>query len=98
MSEAGRIHISLLFPEMLKTLGGTLLRVFFRIADAIVLQLKTDTGVMRHCIVLTFFLLSAAALQAQNFTLSTNLLDWANLGTVNLQAGLSVGRHLTIMN
>ena len=38
----------------------------------------------------------ATQLSAQRFSLSTNLLDWANLGTANLQAGLSFSRHLTL--
>ena len=41
-------------------------------------------------------LLAATSLSAQRFSLSTNLLDWANLGTVNVQAGLSFSRHLTL--
>lgn len=33
---------------------------------------------------------------AQEYSLSTNLVDWANLGTVNLDAGISVSRHITL--
>ena len=36
------------------------------------------------------------ALQAQELSLSTNLLDWANLDTANLQAGYSFGRHASL--
>ncbi len=35
-------------------------------------------------------------MSAQVFSLSTNLLDWANLGTVNAQAGLSFSRHFSL--
>lgn len=55
---------------------------------------------MKHRIVLALCLLLSSSipshLHAQRFSLSTNLLDWANLGTVNLQAGLSFSRHLSI--
>ncbi len=36
------------------------------------------------------------SLRAQQFSLSTNLLDWAALGGANLSAGMSVTRHLTL--
>ena len=51
---------------------------------------------MKKSILLAFCLLMTARLAAQSFSLSTNLLDWANLGTANLQAGLSFSRHLTL--
>lgn len=51
---------------------------------------------MKKIIVLAFCLFLTARLSAQTFSLSTNLLDWANLGTLNLQAGLSFSRHLTL--
>ena len=34
--------------------------------------------------------------RAHNFSLSTNMVDWANFGTVNLDAGMSLSRHFTI--
>ena len=33
---------------------------------------------------------------AQKYSLRTNLIEWGNLGTVNLDAGMSVSRHFTI--
>lgn len=51
---------------------------------------------MKKNIVLAFCLILATELAAQNVSLSTNLLDWANLGTANLQAGLSFSRHFTL--
>ena len=51
---------------------------------------------MKHCFVLALCLIMTPALSAQEFSLSTNVLDWANLGTANLQAGLSVSRHLSL--
>jgi len=51
---------------------------------------------MRHCIVWALIAWLAAPVAAQNISLSTNLLDWANLGTLNLQASCSLNRHLTL--
>lgn len=51
---------------------------------------------MKNRIILALCLLLPLSLPAQEFSLSTNLLDWANLGTVNLQAGLSLSRHLSL--
>ena len=51
---------------------------------------------MKHRIALAICLLFSASLTAQDFSLSTNLLDWANLGTVNLQAGYPLGRHASL--
>ena len=50
---------------------------------------------MKHRIALAICLLLSTSLSAQVFSLSSNLLDWANLGTANLQAGLSFSRHLS---
>ena len=33
---------------------------------------------------------------AQKYSLRTNLIEWGNFGTVNLDAGMSVSRHFTI--
>ena len=51
---------------------------------------------MKHRIVLALCLLLSTTLSAQEFSLSTNLLDWANLGTANLQAGISLSRHVSL--
>ena len=51
---------------------------------------------MKHCLVWILFLGAAFPLSAQKFSFSTNLLDWTNLGTLNLQAGISASRHLTL--
>ena len=51
---------------------------------------------MKQYILLAFCLLLSTTLSAQEFSLSTNLLDWANLGTANLQAGVSCSRHLSL--
>ncbi|MBR5018481.1 MAG: DUF3575 domain-containing protein [Bacteroidales bacterium] len=51
---------------------------------------------MKHFILPALCLLLSATLSAQEFSLSTNLLDWANLGTANLQAGVACSRHLSL--
>lgn len=43
------------------------------------------------------FLLKTEVSQAQSFSVSTNIADWANFGTVNLEAGMSVSRHFSIV-
>lgn len=35
--------------------------------------------------------------QAQKVSLSTNLIDWANFGTANIEAGLSMSQHFSLM-
>ncbi|MBR3450449.1 MAG: DUF3575 domain-containing protein [Bacteroidales bacterium] len=47
-------------------------------------------------IALLLLLCLTHSLFAQELSLSTNLLDWANLGTANLQAGYSFGRHASL--
>ena len=47
-------------------------------------------GLMKHRILLALCLFLTTSISAQEFTLSTNLLDWANLGTANLQAGIDI--------
>ena len=51
---------------------------------------------MKHRIALAIGLLLSASLSAQEFSLSTNILDWANFGTANIQAGISFSRHFTL--
>lgn len=34
---------------------------------------------------------------AQQISLGTNLVDWGNLGTANLELGVSVGQHFSLM-
>lgn len=34
---------------------------------------------------------------AQSFQIGTNFADWANLGTANLEMGVSVGQHFSLM-
>lgn len=51
---------------------------------------------MKKCILAVLLAHLACLLPAQELSLSTNLLDWANLGTVNAQAGCSFSRHLSL--
>ena len=34
---------------------------------------------------------------AQKWSLSTNIVDWANLGTMNVEAGIAVSQHWSVM-
>lgn len=53
-------------------------------------------GLMKHRILLALCLFLTTSISAQEVTLATNLLDWANLGTANLQAWVSLSRHLSL--
>lgn len=55
--------------------------------------MKTKTIII--CILL--LLGAAGKSQAQNVSLSTNVMDWANLGTANLEAGISIAQHFSLM-
>ena len=46
--------------------------------------------------VVCLFLAAGTSLRAQEFSLATNLLDLANFGTANLQAGVSFSRHISL--
>lgn len=50
----------------------------------------------KFIIILSFFLSCAAPLGAQRFALGTSLSDMASLGTMEMQASLSVQRYITI--
>jgi len=41
--------------------------------------------------------LSLFAAKAQTFTLGTNLVDWANYATINLDFGVSVSQHVSLV-
>jgi len=43
-----------------------------------------------------FLLLLCICAKAQNVTISTNALDYANLGTLNAEVGVAAGRHLSL--
>lgn len=51
---------------------------------------------LKHLLVLAILVLAANSLDAQNITVSTNLLDWANLGTINGDVTVSVARRWSI--
>jgi len=53
--------------------------------------------VMKHYIALTISLLVFSLnASAQKWSVSTNAVEWANLGTINLEASAAVGRHATV--
>lgn len=59
---------------------------------------NNDKRAMKRMFLLALCLLTAAGLplRGQSVSLSSNLLDWANLGTANVQAGLSLSRHFSL--
>ena len=51
---------------------------------------------MKNFLSFTAGLLLCAVVQAQNFALSTNVLDYVNLGTLNMEASCGIGRQWTV--
>lgn len=47
-------------------------------------------------LVLLTALVFASEARAQRFSVSTNLVEWANLGTINGEFGVAVGQHFSI--
>lgn len=45
---------------------------------------------------LSAMVLSSFPLRGQQFSVSTNIAEWANLGTMNADAGMSVSRHFSV--
>ena len=52
---------------------------------------------MRKILVLLALSLISVNVFAQRFTVSTNILDWANLGTINAEVGYSVSQHISVV-
>ncbi len=48
-------------------------------------------------IVLAVMLISALSADAQKWSISTNVIDWANFGTVNGEVGVAVSQHWSVM-
>ena len=48
-------------------------------------------------IILVGFLLLQGPVHAQKWSVQTNLLDWLSLGTANLEAGMSLSQHFSLM-
>lgn len=51
---------------------------------------------MRMALTAAFSLMLAVVCKGQDFALSTNMLDYANFGTINLQASYGVARHWSV--
>ena len=51
---------------------------------------------MRNFIIILAGFLSCTLLTAQDFSVSTNLVDYANLGTLNLEASYGFSRHWSV--
>ncbi len=52
---------------------------------------------MKKIILLVALSLFSYYASAQRFTVSTNLIDWANYGTTNLELGFSVSQHVSLV-
>lgn len=51
---------------------------------------------MKKVYLIVLALIMPFASFAQKFSVSTNILDWADLGTINAEVGFAPGRHITI--
>ncbi len=51
---------------------------------------------MKRLLLISVFVLASLSAGAQKFSIQTNLLDWAALGTANIETGFAVARHFTI--
>lgn len=52
---------------------------------------------MRKVLVIVILSLVSVYAGAQRLTVSTNLVDWANLGTANAEIGFSVSQHISLV-
>lgn len=50
----------------------------------------------RRLVVIVLFLLASVGAKAQRVAISSNIADWAFLGTVNAEANVAVARHISI--
>lgn len=52
---------------------------------------------MRKFFVLVILSIISVSAWSQRFTVSTNVIDWANFGTVNAEFGYSVSQHVSVL-
>jgi len=52
---------------------------------------------MKRQIVVILLVISSFCAKAQNVSVSTNLVDWANFATTNLEVGVSVSQHISFV-
>ncbi len=52
--------------------------------------------VLTALLVAAGFLVSSQEGQAQRYSVSTNVVEWANLGTINAEAGIAVAQHFSV--
>lgn len=50
----------------------------------------------RFLLTIAILVVSATASHAQQWSVSTNILDWANFGTINLEGSVAVARHFVL--
>ena len=51
---------------------------------------------MALALVSALSLMGGAAARAQRYSVSTNVVEWANLGTINAEAGVAVAQHFSL--
>ena len=52
---------------------------------------------MRHKLLLLLLLLLPLSLKGQTYSLSTNVVDWANYGTLNVEGNVLIDRHFSFV-
>jgi len=58
--------------------------------------LRKASNIYRIVAVLIILVCSSRAAEAQNYAVSTNVMSWAGLGTINAEGSLSVHRHISL--
>ncbi len=57
---------------------------------------KIRNLILRAILLATLLCCLTHRADAQKFSLSTNMLEWANFGTVNVEAGMSLSQHVSL--
>lgn len=58
--------------------------------------MKHFSYILKVIIVSAIFLCIPRVSHAQRWSISTNAMSWANLGTINVESGISVSKHFTV--
>lgn len=53
-------------------------------------------SISRFCLTAVLYMFAALPAIGQHVSVSTNAVQWANFGTVNMNAGVSMARHLSV--
>lgn len=58
--------------------------------------MRESRNIYRIIAVVILLIGASRVAQAQNFAVSTNVMSWANLGTINAEGALSIQRHVSL--